>query len=599
MWAVFACAQIEEPKTEDGAEKVKMTFTATIAKEIETKTTLEGNLEDGVLKTMWMPSDAIGIGTATAGAENTKFEKFINTQTSNSETGVFEGSISLASNYYAIYPFSGSSFMWLPEGHIFMLNLPQTQKYVEGSFATEAAPMIASAAAGEVFEFQNLCGILALRLKGNEKVESITFSGKDANGDLIPVSGGFIIQTSNLLSLAAAPSEGALAAPTMTSVTLTCDEPVQLSTTESTPFYFVLPPATYNSFTVLVTTEDGKVMMKEGKTPLTIERAHAKPTAALEYAETEVIDLSVEGTANCYIVKPEQATYSLDLVKGNSKESVGTADNAVVLWETYNTTQTVTKNTVIESVNIKDNKLIVSIPENAHPGNALVAARSGETILWSWHIWVADWDVEATAQNYGNGIIMMDRNLGALNIADNDSRSYGLMYQWGRKDPFVAPVSENNFAQTTPANTLSSVDNIDDYNYSIKNPRVALRGSWDNNNNLWDNEKTIYDPCPAGWRVPDGSNNSPWASIREMGWNGNGTLVYFDTIDSDMAYYPTGGYADSNFAIMQFGTEASMYTCDALDTNSAYTFYYVNWGWAYSGSTSKEDFKSVRCQKIN
>lgn len=276
------------------------------------------------------------------------------------------------------------------------------------------------------------------------------------------------------------------------------------------------------------------------------------------------------------------------------------ASYAEILWETYNTNEIVTENSVIASVQLEGNKVKFNMPANPVPGNAVIAVMdSNGTILWSWHIWVADWDVEATAQNYGNGIIMMDRNLGALNIADNDSRSYGLMYQWGRKDPFVAPVSENNFAQTTPANTLSSVDNIADYDYSIQNPRVALRGSWDNNNNLWDNEKTIYDPCPAGWRVPDGSNNSPWASIREMGWNGYGTLVYFDTIDSDKAYYPTGGYADSNFAIMQFGNEASMYTCDALDTNSAYTVYYVNWGWAYSGSTSKEDFKSVRCQKIN
>ena len=42
---------------------------------------------------------------------------------------------------------------------------------------------------------------------------------------------------------------------------------------------------------------------------------------------------------------------------------------------------------------------------------------------------------------------MMTRNLGAL-AADNSSvenilASYGLYYQWGRKDPFIGPSSYN------------------------------------------------------------------------------------------------------------------------------------------------------------
>jgi hypothetical protein len=29
-------------------------------------------------------------------------------------------------------------------------------------------------------------------------------------------------------------------------------------------------------------------------------------------------------------------------------------------------------------------------------------------------------------------------------------------------------------------------------------------------NTRWQSEKTIYDPCPAGWRVPDGGEESVW-----------------------------------------------------------------------------------------
>ena len=1041
--AALSCTEFQEETLESAdVDIVEMTFTANICDESdsETKTILDGQLGDDLRKVLWTPEDAIAVvDSLTFGVH-----KLVNTNDLNSESTTFKGGVPLADRYLAFYPYSESISLM---AYSFVFTIPETQKYFPGSFATNSAPMVANAKLGEPLEFKNICGLLALNLTGSESIQSITFSGTDENGVSMYVSGNFLVHMGYQSDLSLEPAANYTANnwKSSKSVTLVCDEPVQLSESEATPFYFVLPPATYEKFTIVITTEDGKIMMKNGTKPLTIKRSDVQPTADLAYVETISINLNENGIANSYIVpqagvysfqanvigngelglidgadfhtsdvnitpataellwcehegaiygvsydeskgrvtflasgqkgngviavkdddgnilwswhiwmtdqpaehlyknsigeyivldrnlgatkatftndeaeweaarglvyqwgrkdpfvknryyegmvnapatyktsydqvaiettianpdtfygvehsfwvnsnstslwtpnkktiydpcpagykvahndvwrsftqdgqniygefekynissvnrkgwnffydgnnityypttwgistwgnydysedyvtlwsserynlsqancfrtyyytesnshvlpsdhhedqttghavrcikdnvksdllikitgitnttstsaqvnariityngvavtetgfvvgtspevciadgkivltdkrtgnvsalisglnestryyikayivlangiteysqpkafnttsedgtilfsepansyivNPNHAgTYSFEMLKGNSETLLTNASYAEILWETYNTNEIVTENSVIASVQLEGNKVKFNMPANPVPGNAVIAVMdSNGTILWSWHIWVADWDVEATAQNYGNGIIMMDRNLGALNIADNDSRSYGLMYQWGRKDPFVAPVSENNFAQTTPANSLSSVDNIADYDYSIQNPRVALRGSWDNNNNLWDNEKTIYDPCPAGWRVPDGSDNSPWASIREMSWNGYGTLVYFDTIDSDTAYYPTGGYADSNFAIMQFGNEASMYTCDALDTNSAYTFYYVNWGWTYSGSTSKEDFKFVRCQKIN
>lgn len=297
-WTVFACARIEEPQFDEGAEMVEMTITATIADKTDTKTTLEGDLEDGVLQTMWTPDDAIGIGIA-GGASNTKFEKFINIQTENSETGIFQGTISQTDKYYAIYPHAGNRFQWNGDDHVFIINLPQTQIYKEGSFSSGTAPMIASAAAGEVFEFQNLCGLLALRLKGEERISSITFIAKDANDEQMIISGDFVVKANNPLELLTGENYSAIVRESSKSVTLKCDNPVQLSTSDSTPFYFVLPPATYDKFTLIINTADGKVMMKEGKSPITIERAHAKPTAALQYAETVTVDLSEKGTANC------------------------------------------------------------------------------------------------------------------------------------------------------------------------------------------------------------------------------------------------------------------------------------------------------------
>ena len=94
-------------------------------------------------------------------------------------------------------------------------------------------------------------------------------------------------------------------------------------------------------------------------------------------------------------------------------------------------------------------------------GNGMIAAYdANDAILWSWHIWVTDYNPDATGNEtvlepstkrkqkyaYRNDISslpMMDRNLGALEgytsvPADEiaKSRTNGLHYQWGRKDPF-------------------------------------------------------------------------------------------------------------------------------------------------------------------
>lgn len=310
-----------------------------------------------------------------------------------------------------------------------------------------------------------------------------------------------------------------------------------------------------------------------------------------------IINLSVGGSANCYIVKPVYSTYTFDMVKGNSNESVGSAVAAEVLWETYNTSDAVTQNSVIASVSIDGDKVKFTMPENAVPGNAVIAVKDSEgTILWSWHIWVVDFDPETTKQTYLSGAVMMDRNLGALNIADNDSRSYGLLYQWGRKDPFTAPVSDWNFASTYPSDIRSHAEKITDYNYSIQNPTVSLPGTdWNSDNTLWSSSKTIYDPCPAGWRVPDGGPGV-WANIDSRTWNGWYNLASIETKDSP-AYYPTGGYADGyGQNIHDYGNWSRLYSCTPRQESDIWTFA-IGDGWSNGESTSRDYHLSVRCMK--
>ncbi len=101
-------------------------------------------------------------------------------------------------------------------------------------------------------------------------------------------------------------------------------------------------------------------------------------------------------------------------------------------------------------------------------GNALIAAYDDENcegnILWSWHIWATNLPIEADAIEYyhynwdSNGIntdqfvagpLVMMCNLGALaerpttaGVLNTDT--YGMLYQWGRKDPFPPIKTVNN-----------------------------------------------------------------------------------------------------------------------------------------------------------
>ena len=78
-------------------------------------------------------------------------------------------------------------------------------------------------------------------------------------------------------------------------------------------------------------------------------------------------------------------------------------------------------------------------------------------------------------------------------------------------------------------------------------------GDSSTDNTRWQSEKTIYDPCPAGWRAPDGGSiNGVWSTARgsssefyvtydgtKKGMNFSGKFGSDQTI-----WYPASGYRD-------------------------------------------------------
>lgn len=267
----------------------------------------------------------------------------------------------------------------------------------------------------------------------------------------------------------------------------------------------------------------------------------------------------------------------------------------------------------------KVNGLLAVKSEGAAEGNAVIALYNSTTagngdILWSWHVWVTNYrpsqaGVAARAANtaymvpggqvhtYGtefqkvNGTsrVIMDRNLGATKTyyaapAANDAtadQAFGLLYQWGRKDPFpradgatintndntynasiISIYGPNGAPLDAPSDNLSATGfrradiadviggEANTFVLAMKNPLLFIYNpdlnracDWyaevkeNQNPTLWGDGglKSPYDPCPKGWRVP------PFGT-----WN---DFIYTDGLPFSFPYYKGG-------SILEGGTMA-------------------------------------------
>ena len=163
-------------------------------------------------------------------------------------------------------------------------------------------------------------------------------------------------------------------------------------------------------------------------------------------ASTE--DLSAHGTANCYIASTG-GSYKFNAgVKGNGADDGNTfycgyhgleiagAAYADLAWEsTFDADKTRSTRIISGAPVYSPEEKAVYFSTGEIQGNALITVHNAEgEILWSWHIWVSD---EIVRTSKGNGLTWMDRNLGALTNNPDDVSNRGLLYQWGRKDPFL------------------------------------------------------------------------------------------------------------------------------------------------------------------
>lgn len=264
--------------------------------------------------------------------------------------------------------------------------------------------------------------------------------------------------------------------------------------------------------------------------------------------------VKVHERSNCYIITPSATTIYIPIKHANDSPELGiqvpdVTDptlNVGLYWDT--------SPALFEPSITLGSGLIKVYMWNFREGNGVIVLRNGAgKVLWSWHIWALDDDINHPDNQFIiNGLTYMDRNIGAVNPGVYGttgcavfSESNGMLYQWGRKDPFLGPedidyglnfnfvaMMFNNDFSNIYANANIGASKLDNdqylyavdaktvgYNnalaYSFQYPylyiknwigttaksTVGLEGS-----ESWGGEygqpKSVYDPCPEGWRVP-------------------------------------------------------------------------------------------------
>lgn len=224
-------------------------------------------------------------------------------------------------------------------------------------------------------------------------------------------------------------------------------------------------------------------------------------------------------------------------------------------------------------------------------GHTKDATRS---ISWSWHLWITDYDPSSALQlgegewgiypvtngsvhrykgtfwNSNTSAYIMDRNLGSFSPEVYPVDNFGLVYyQYGRKDPFF---QKNLYKYPEGATLKFATVDYSEANevsgngmaYSVNNPLSIIKGGAESGETytwlksgdkysplpfkssiMWHDpyadadSKSIFDPCPPGYRVPP---RNVWSDFVAQGSVGNESITSRNNKPTTNAFTSNGNY---------------------------------------------------------
>jgi hypothetical protein len=237
---------------------------------------------------------------------------------------------------------------------------------------------------------------------------------------------------------------------------------------------------------------------------------------------TEASDAE-DGLTNCYMVVPgKQLVFPVKRAYNLNQKTLRTTGKAytgklkaTVLWETKD---------VIKGdpqVNGEGNTAMVWLKTNKNKGNAVIALRKADTetdttIVWSYHIWVTDY-VPTKSNLFSVANNTCTYNIFDVDLGDESNTALtdggaGLVYQWGRKDPF----NVNAITKASPSlpwvkkgsnETVGGIS-VQSNQYVHENPTTFITFTaersyiYSGSSVGWASaKKSVTDPCPGASRV--------------------------------------------------------------------------------------------------
>jgi len=328
----------------------------------------------------------------------------------------------------------------------------------------------------------------------------------------------------------------------------------------------------------------------------------------------------VPPTANCLILDPTGANVGkIDVVNNInifwSNPDVGDAANvldkksewvAEVIWQDINSRAI---NFCNASGNVisgdtyegKGNQPLYVKTVGGKKGNIVVGVKKkgagNDAYLWSWHLWITE-----EPQLVGG---FMDRNLGAMSATPSDgAKTHGLYYQFGRKDPFTGDIDRYDIngtsigkttvtsgkvtfakAMQTPA-VFYTYGNSSTYDWASPNNYTSKK--W---NDITDGDgKSLFDPSPEGWRLPNKEEYSNFSTTTFTWDDSNLGRTYEEN------WFPAAGYRNSNTGSMyNVGSYGSYWSSSPDNGNNGYNLYFSSGFVNPSSNYNRANGFSVRC----